>query len=159
AQKVHSSRKPARNRWRIKAEGGRFELPRACALAVFKTAALNLARPPLPWGPRVSQHSRAALPPASPPGTSLQADCHAPTPARTMRNLTEAEPRPHAAPPRCDGWWTRRNDPLLTSQRCASRPCRSSGSLPAPTTWPPRKPDHALLGPDPALQRDRAGQP
>ena len=29
------------------AEGGRFELPRTFALAVFKTAALNLARPPL----------------------------------------------------------------------------------------------------------------
>src|SRR5262249_33153038 len=28
-----------------RAEGGRFELPRAYALAVFKTAALNLARP------------------------------------------------------------------------------------------------------------------
>jgi hypothetical protein len=76
-----------------------------------------------------------------------------------VRNLTEAEPRPHAAPPRCDGWWTRRDDPLLTTLRCASRPCRSSGSLPAPTTWPPRKPDHAPLGPDPARQRDRAGQP
>src|SRR5262245_39511344 len=29
------------------AEGGRFELPRACALAVFKTAAFSLTRPPL----------------------------------------------------------------------------------------------------------------
>src|SRR5262245_11639655 len=31
----------------LRAEGGRFELPRACALAVFKTAAFSLTRPPL----------------------------------------------------------------------------------------------------------------
>src|SRR5262249_31292132 len=41
--KTHRRRKYAT--WQ--AEGGRFELPRAFALAVFKTAAFSLTRPPL----------------------------------------------------------------------------------------------------------------
>jgi hypothetical protein len=121
----------------------------------FKTAALNLARPPLRGDREISQHSRAALPPASPRRTSLQMDCKAPTPARTVTNLTEAEPRPHAASPRCDGWWASRNDPLFTILTvCEAVPVErivARSNDPAA-----RKPDPAPLRAAPALQRDRA---
>jgi integrase len=46
-----SSRQVANAIGELVTEGGRFELPRACALAVFKTAAFSLARPPLRCGP------------------------------------------------------------------------------------------------------------
>jgi hypothetical protein len=43
---VHSHPKPTEILSEINAEGGRFELPRARALAVFKTAALNHSATP-----------------------------------------------------------------------------------------------------------------